>query len=300
MIGEFAALGAAVSWAVAPILYRQALFKTRPISANVVRCISNSAVLLALLLVVGKLGALTSLPFEAIGITVISGLIGLGIGDTLYMVGLKSVGVSRAVPLASTYPLFSLLWATFLLGQPVTLSAFLGALSILLGILLLSRGKDKSTNSAADNKLWRRGIVLSLATAVVWSVSITLMDVAVKLPGVNGSGADFALITLRVSAIAVLMLALLPVLNKDRSLLKVSRNSVIALCVGGLVANGIGWFLMNISFVNIFESQAVPISSTTPLFSAMAGFVIFHEKFTVNSVLGAAAIVLGIFLIFLV
>ena len=126
------------------------------------------------------------------------------------------------------------------------------------------------------------------------------MDVAVTLPGVNGSDADFALITLRVSAIAVLMLALLPVLNKDRSLLKVSRNSVIALCVGGLVANGLGWFLMNISFVNIFESQAVPISSTTPLFSAMAGFAIFHEKLTSHSVLGAAAIVLGIFLIFIV
>ncbi len=122
MIGEFAALGAAVSWAVAPILYRQALFKTKPVSANIVRCISNSGVLLAVLLVVGKLGTLTSLPVEAIGITVISGLIGLGIGDTLYMIGLRSVGVSRAVPLASTYPLFSLLWATVLLGQPVTLS----------------------------------------------------------------------------------------------------------------------------------------------------------------------------------
>jgi hypothetical protein len=43
------------------------------------------------------------LPLEAIAMTVASGVIGLGIGDTLYMIGLNSVGVARAVPLAAAY-----------------------------------------------------------------------------------------------------------------------------------------------------------------------------------------------------
>ncbi len=141
MLGEFAALGAAVSWAVAPILYRRALFKTKPLSANIVRLASNAAVLLFILVAFGKVGALASLPMGVVVVTVVSGVIGLGIGDTLYMVGLRSVGVARAVPLAATYPLFSLVWATFLLGQPLTLTGVLGAVVILVGIWLVESGE---------------------------------------------------------------------------------------------------------------------------------------------------------------
>ena len=56
---------------------------------------------------------------------------------------------------------------------------------------------------------------------------------------------------------------------------------------------------MNFSFMNIVESQAMPISSTTPLFSALAGFMLFKERLTPNSVIGAAIIVVGVVLILL-
>src|SRR3990170_6331041 len=134
MIGEFAALGAAISWAVAPILYRKALSSTSPVSANIVRCATNAAVLVLVLVASGLAGALASLPVQVIVVVVVSGFVGLGVGDTLYMVGLKSIGVARAVPLAATYPLFSLLWATLLLGEPLTFAAVVGTVVILLGI----------------------------------------------------------------------------------------------------------------------------------------------------------------------
>jgi drug/metabolite transporter (DMT)-like permease len=298
IFGEFAALGAAVSWAVAPILYRRALFRTKPMSANIIRCTSNAAVLMFILLALGKAGALASLPIEVVIITVVSGLVGLGIGDTLYMFGLRSVGVARAVPLAASYPLFSLVWAT-MLGEAVTVTAVLGAFVILLGILLLSREKENSIAGIKSN-LVLKGIIVSLATAVVWSVSITLMDVAVTVPSVNSIDANYAIITTRIAAMAVFMLALAPVLDRDRGFLKMKRSTLIELCVGGLVANGVGWLLMNYSFLNILEAQAVPISSTTPLFSAVAGFALFHEKVTANNTLGAIVIVAGIFLIFMI
>jgi DME family drug/metabolite transporter len=138
ILGEFAALGAAISWAVAPMLYRRALFSMKPMSANIVRCASNAAVLVLILFALGKVEAIASLPIEAVIAIVASGIIGLGIGDTLYMVGLNSVGVARAVPLATTYQLFSLVWAV-MLGEPVTVTAVLGACVILLGIWLLTK-----------------------------------------------------------------------------------------------------------------------------------------------------------------
>jgi drug/metabolite transporter (DMT)-like permease len=299
MIGELAALGAAISWAIAPILYRKALLNTKPISANIVRCATNAGVLVAVLLLLGKAGVLAALPSWVLAIVVLSGIIGLGIGDTLYMYGLKSLGVSRAVPLAATYPLSSLVWAVFLLGQPLSVTALVGAAAILVGIWLLSRQKAEETAVVKGKAAWL-GIAACLTTALVWSVSITLMDVAVSTSGVVGLDANYAIVTLRIASMALFLLLLAPFVDKAHGFLKMKRRTVILLCIGGLVANGLGWLLMNYSFLDIAEAQAVPISSTSPLFAALAGFVLFREKATVKTVLGAVAIVAGIILIFII
>lgn len=296
MIGELAALGAALSWAIAPILYRKALVNTKPISANIVRCATNAGVLVAALLLLGNLSALTTLPMDTVVLVVVSGLIGLGIGDTLYMVGLKYVGVSRAVPLAATYPLFSLIWATFLLGQPLSLASVLGAAVIILGIWLLSREKS-AENAGVKGRLVFIGLVVSLVTAVIWSVSITMMDVAVS--NVTSLGVNYAIVTLRIASVALFFMLLAPFIDREHGFLKMKRSTLIGLCVGGLVANGVGWLLMNYSFLNISLARATPISSTSPLFAAITGFMLFHEKMTTKAVLGAIAIVAGICLIFI-
>ncbi len=296
MIGELAALGAAISWAIAPILYRQALTNIKPISANIVRCATNAGVLFAILILSGLFGALTSLPTETIIVVVVSGVIGLGIGDTLYMIGLKQAGISRAVPLAATYPLFALIWSTVLLHQPLLPIEVLGAGIILCGIWLLSRERN-AEGTSLKTKLVFSGIVVSLVTAIVWSVSITLMEVATC--SVSTLSGNYAMITLRIASVAVFFMMLAPFLDRQRGFLKMKRGTILVMCVGGLVANGVGWLLMNYSFLNSSVASAVPISSTSPLFAAVAGFMLFQEKMTARAVLGAIAIVVGICLIFI-
>jgi len=299
IFGEIAALGAAFCWAVSPILYRQALFKSKPVSANIVRCATNAVVMVVLLFAFGWWGAAANLPMGVVAIVIISGVFGLGLGDTLYLYGLKSAGVSVAVPLAATYPLFSLIWTTVLLGQPLTATIVAGASTILIGIWLLSRER---TGGAAlvKGRVALTGAAVSLAAAVAWSVSVTLMGVAVKMPGVNSIEANYAIITVRIVALAVLFMMFAPLVDRNRGFLKLKRRTVIELTLGGLVANALGWLLMNYSFLNIPQAQAIPISSITPLFSALAGFLLFREKATINRALGAIIIVAGVILIFIV
>jgi drug/metabolite transporter (DMT)-like permease len=298
LLGEMAALGAAVCWAAAPIMYRQALFKVSPISANIVRCASNAIFMVVVLFGLGWAGILTSLPVSVLVLTVTSGIIGLVIGDTLYMYGLRYVGVSRAVPLAATYPLFSLVWVTFLLHQPVTVAAVVGAAVILVGIWLISREKGGNTLNV-KGRIVLIGLVASLLTAVIWSVSLSLMDIVVSMPGLGTTAANYSVITVRIISTALILMVSAPIIDNKHGFLKVSKKTLLLLCVGGLIANAVGWFLMNYSFLNIAQSQAVPISSTTPLFSVLAGYVLFHEKMTLNNTIGAVIIVVGIVLVFL-
>lgn len=297
MIGELAALGAALSWAISAILYREALLKAKPISANIVRLTGTSVVLLMFLVVVGKFGVLTSLSTYAVAIVCVSGIIGLGFGDTLYMTSLKLIGVARAVPITCTYPLFNILWAVFLIGEPVTLQVILGAVTIFFGIWLLSR-KEEEYAGGKQKKTLVMGVVAALATAMLWSVSISMINMAVKeTPDLDHA---LAINTIRVTAIAVSLLASAPIIDRDRSFLKMQRKTLSLLIAGGIVALGLGWFFLTFSFINTLESRAVPISSTTPLFSTLSGIIFLHEKVTMKNALGSILIVAGIFVIFIV
>jgi drug/metabolite transporter (DMT)-like permease len=238
------------------------------------------------------------LPISVVLIAVVSALLGLGIGDTIYLFGLKSIGVSRAVPLGATYPLFALFWSVFFLGETLSLTAIFGTIIILAGIFLLARQKDEEPAVVKGKAAWM-GILASLGAAIAWSVGVILMDVALS-SAPQTLDANYAIVTLRLVTMALVLVGLAPFIDRTRGFLKMKKRTVLLLCVGGLIANGVGWVLMNYSLQTIPESQSIPISSTSPLFAALAGFVLFHEKATVKTILGGVAIVVGIVLIFIV
>ena len=117
--------------------------------------------------------------------------------------------------------------------------------------------------------------------------------------GVGSLAGSYSVITTRTVSTGLFLLILAPILDRNHSFLKIKKSTLALLFIGGLVANALGWLRINFSFMNIVESQAVPISSKTPLFSALAGFMLFKERLTLNRAIGAAIIVVGVVLIFL-
>jgi len=296
MIGELAALGAAISWTVSALLYGRVLQETRPISANIIRLTLTGSILLLFLVVIGKLSILTDLSSEIVVISALSGIIGLGLGDTLYLMSLSRIGIARAVPITCVYPLFSLVWAVVFISEPITWAVVVGAIVIVGGIWFLGRDTHASTVDIKRKPLVI-GMILALLTAIVWSISITMMDVVVKeTPDLNHA---LAINTMRVIAIAAVMFMASPLIDRKLGFLKVPKKTVMTLVVGGIIALGLGWFLLTYSFVMISQSRAVPISSTTPLFSTLAGIFLLREKITGRTALGSIMIVAGIFLVFL-
>ncbi|MGQ9624047.1 MAG: DMT family transporter [Candidatus Bathycorpusculaceae bacterium] len=295
--GDIAALGAALCWTVSAVLYKKALSNVKPTVANIVRCTSTSIILLVSLALSGKFGALMDLSSNAFILACISGLIGLGLGDTLYLASLKLIGVARAVPITCTYPLFSLLWAMLLGGEDITPQIVAGTILIIFGIWLLSQ--DKQKNSAEmSRRILVKGVALAATTAIIWSISISMVNMAVKeTPDFDHA---LAINIIRVTVIAVFLLASALVVDRGLSFLKMQKETFYALSLGGVVALGLGWFFLTYSFaVNIPEARAVPISSTTPLFSTLSGIIFLHEKVTKQNILGSILIVVGIFLVFM-
>ncbi|MEM3566613.1 MAG: DMT family transporter [Candidatus Bathyarchaeia archaeon] len=300
MIGELAALGAAICWTFSAVLYKKALAETKPVSANVVRCAGTSLVLVLVSALLGKTHVFVSLPVHIILLASISGVIGLGLGDTLYMNSLEILGVARAVPITCTYPLFSLVWAYLFAGEALTLPVVFGALAIVFGIWLLTseeKGHKINNNDERWVKLRVKGFVFALAAAIAWSVSISMINLAVKAS--SGLEQAYAINTFRLVAVAIFLSALSPFSGVKRFVRGMRLKIVGMLLAGGLIAIGLGWFFLTTSFIYIPEAQAVPISSTTPLFSALSGVVFLREKVTARIAVGSIMVVVGIFLIFM-
>jgi DME family drug/metabolite transporter len=297
MLGELAALGTAIAWTVSAVLYRRALADTKPLQANIVRLSCTSLLLVAFVVAIGKSTVFTSLPLYAVALSSLSGLIGLGLGDTLYMVSLKQIGVSRAVPISCTYPLFSLLFALLIQPRTVGLGVTIAAVAIVFGIWLLAK-EEEPDKSVEQKGLRIRGALFALGAAIVWALSITMINAAVTLHETSTLDSALVLNTIRVVSVAVFLLASTPLTDRRFTFAKVQRKSLVLLVLGGLVALGLGWFLLAYSFLFISEAQAVPISSTTPLFAVVSGMIFLRERITVRNVAGTLVIVFGIFILF--
>jgi DME family drug/metabolite transporter len=296
MIGEFAALGAAICWTASAILYKKALVETKPLPVNTIRCLGAGLFLLFCLALIG-FKTLAGISIHALLLASTSGLVGLGLGDTLYLLSLKKLGVSRAVPLTCTYPLFNIIWAVLLAKEEVTFQVVLAALTIVLGIWLLSYERGKGVENERKDSLIK-GIVIALATAVIWSISIFMVNLALQeAPDLEHA---FAINTLRVISIAAVLLVIAPITHRGLGFFKIKRKVLAMILSGGIIALGIGWFFLILSFAYIPESQAVPISSTTPLFSTLLGAIFLHEKVTASVGLGSVMVVAGTVLIFII
>jgi len=297
MLGELAALGTAIAWTVSAALYKGALSKTTPLQANTLRLGCSGSVLVIFVMATGRFHVFLSLPANAVVLSALSGLIGLGLGDTLYMMSLKEIGVSIAVPLTCTYPLFSLVLALIMQPRTVALEVGVAATMIVFGIWLIT--KRRAADEAERKKFRVRGAIYALGAAVLWAVSIGMMNAAVTIPETSTLDSALVLNTLRVLLIAISLVAIRPLMRKRSGFAEVDRRILARLALAGVIALGFGWFLLTYSFLLIPQARAVPISSTTPLFAVFSGAIFLRERISISNIIGASIIVIGIFILFL-
>ena len=89
-MGVFAALGTALCWAIAARLFRGTGNAFSPLTMNFWKGLISIAILAVVLLVVQPTGLTTSTVLWLL----VSGLIGIGIGDTCFFKALQSIGDS--------------------------------------------------------------------------------------------------------------------------------------------------------------------------------------------------------------
>jgi len=289
-MGELAALGSAACWALASIAFTSLATSVDVVAANAFRCLVASLLFVALLPFAGGLDALRSLTPAVVGILAVSVTMIIGIGDTLFFKAMRTIGVSRAMPIAGANPLVTTGLAVAFLGERLTVFQTAGVIVTVAGLLIIVSPDRRRTVVAQPSSA--TGIVLAVLTALAWGVGTALLKTGLSNVG------PVVVNSVRHPAALAFLIGLM-VLRGQRldAYRRLDRRGWVLLLVTSLLSSGLGSLLFVTGLQLAGAARGSVLSSTAPLFSVPLSVVVLHERVSVRVIAGTLLTVVGIGLV---
>lgn len=145
MIGELAALTCALFWAIAARLFRILGSSFSPLSLNLWK---GLAAIVLLIIAVQFTPHATTLTNQGILLLLISGIIGIGLGDTFFFQAINRIGDSQTLLVAETLaPILTALLAIAWLAEWLTLYQWLGIALVIISVDVVIRIQRKEATN---------------------------------------------------------------------------------------------------------------------------------------------------------
>lgn len=170
MLGKAFALGCALLWAVAVILFKRAGDTIRPVALNWYKT-ALVVVLLAPCLASRDLARFTAADLLAVAG---SGLVGIVVSDTLFFMALERLGASLSAIVDCFYAPFVMFAAWAMLGEAPRTAQLGGALLVIAALLVVAFDHGPMI-VAQDRRRLVSGFLLGAAAMAAQAVSVSLM-----------------------------------------------------------------------------------------------------------------------------
>lgn len=269
------AILASLIWAFSPIYYRAFMKKFDFLQLNLMRTAFSSA-LLAIPAAILGFGA-------GLGYAVLSGIITLAVGDSLFLLSIGEMGASIATPVVYTYVFFVQLTAGTV-GETVPAANIVAALMVVGGVFFISRGGGVKPRA--------KGIALGVTAALVWTVGQDLIRVA------TNTGGDVVSIAFgRVAAAAVALCVAALATGRIRTWPRgysPKEYGFLALIAVSDLALGSVLYVYSISLVGV--ALTVILTSLSPLLTQILSKALGKESPSTMDYAGGVLIVAAVIL----
>ena len=290
MIGELASLSAAACWAVASILWARLGRLHHPVALNLIKCTLSSLLLMA------TLWLLEGTPWPmGLGIAdglllALSGLAGLGIGDSAYFSALVRLGARRALLVSTLTPGMTALVAWPVLGEPVHIRMVLGMGLTLSGVLWVAQERLPEDRGGNSGKSLRVGFAL----AGVAALGQTAANILIKMGGADVGALAASVVRLSAGSFGIGI-----ALGMTRGVLKSfqplgDRKSRPTILFATVLGTYLGIWLSVVGLLNADVGVASTLISTSPLFVLPLAWWMDGERASGRAWLGAGIAVLGV------
>ncbi len=286
-----AALAAAFCWAVASLLWRRLPTSLSAARLNLLKNLLAAALLLPLVLL---------LPWQAsprsLLLLVLSGVLGIALGDTLFFAALRRLGTRRTLTIDAGGPAVTALAGVAVLGEVPRPAQWLGIALISLAVLLVVRQpapreplpEDTARPLPPDGP----GVALALGALACGSGGALLARAGL----LAGGPAPLQAATLRLAAAALVMLPLLAGLPRAVQRPRPARRRWPLALAATLLGTSGGIVLQQTALAGLPGGLAVALLSTAPVM-ALPLAALEGDRPGWRGVLAAASALAGVSLV---
>ena len=290
---------------------------------NVIRCGVASVFFWALLPLDRPLSSYGQVLPHEWGYLSLSAVLGVVIGDTLYLGAIKQIGVSRAMALAGIHPLTTLFFEWLLLRSPVSWIFFVGSSLVVMGVMCLSYRAQRMPETPDRRPVrFTFGTLLALSAAQIWGLSTVILKPALAhLSPVQAN-------SLRMPFVGIILYSIWSWSGRKAGLRQMDKRSFLIVAgtgilgMGGLLAvpnlripswagqnrhpgfglaglrHGDGCvFSERASVYRVGPAKTATLVSASPVFGTVMAVFFLKEPLTLRLVLGVGLCVAGVWLV---
>lgn len=174
MIGPFCAFLSSVTWAFGSTGYSKLARNYSALTINLVRALSAFPLFFIVALATGGLSGFRALDQRHIVLLVLSMVSSYAVGDALFLVSARVIGIPAALTISSIYPLITSAWGAFFQGEWLSLSQTLGLLLSVFGVIavILSAPVHTLEGTIGKTKMNKlQGVLLALGCSFCWAIN---------------------------------------------------------------------------------------------------------------------------------
>jgi len=289
-IGEFFALMAPLCWSIAVILFRKTGEIVSPIALNLFK--NTLAINLFVLTAVffGE-GVFRDVPTRDYLLLIISGVLGIGVADSLFFAALNRIGAGLWAIVNTGYSPSIIMLSIIFLGERLTIVQSLGVLLIVSAVLTIVWMKE--AKGGIEKKKLISGIILGLSALFAQAISVVMIK-----PLLDNSPLFWAN-SWRLLGGLLSMVFVVAFFKRERMSLsglkniKIYKVMVPAAIIGTYVS--LGFWLAGMKYTQ--ASTASALNQSSSLFTFILAAILLKEPVTKKRVMGLAIGVVGVILV---
>jgi len=287
-MGAAAALGAALCWAIAPIMFTLGGREIGAVNINRMRLLVACFLLLVTHLITLGIPSPGALGATRLAWLIGSGIMGLAVGDTLLLKALMLIGPRLVTLMMTLVPLMSALLGWFWFGEGLSTFEAGGAILCLTGVMVVVTA-HKSRTEPGDRHAFRKGLLLAAGAALGQTLGLLFAK-----QGLQGDIPVLSAVLVRMLAALAVMwfmhMRQVPFIHPN----KIGRRELLLILSGAAIGPYLGVWLSIVAVAMTRIGLAATLMGTTPVLILPLSHWILKERIGWRAVFGSVLTLVGI------